>query len=72
MPTMKTQPHIPDPDGFFAALVAAHEGLSTEQSADFNARLVFLLANQVGDQATLLACINAAQAAAPMATGALA
>lgn len=67
---MKTQPHIPDPDGFYAALVTAHEGLSTEQSADFNARLVFLLANQVGDQATLLACIDAAQTAAPVAAGA--
>lgn len=67
---MKTQPHIPDPDGFYATLVAAHEVLSIEQSADFNARLIFLLANQVGDQATLMACINAAQAAAPEVAGA--
>lgn len=62
---MNTKPHIPDPDGFYASLVAAHEGLSQEQSADLNARLVFLLANQVGDQATLLACIDAARLPQP-------
>lgn len=71
---MNTKPNIPDPDGFYAALVAAHEGLSDEQSADLNARILFLLANQVGDQATLLACIDAARQCAPetAATGAAA
>lgn len=57
---MKTEPNIPDPDGFYAALVAAHEGLSEAQSAELNARLVFLLANQLGDQSALLACVEAA------------
>jgi len=57
---MITEPHIPDPDGFYAAWVGAHEGLTEAQSADFNARLVLLLANQCGDQAVLLACIAAA------------
>ena len=38
-----------DPDGFYEAWVAAHEGLSDEESADLDARLVLLLANQVGD-----------------------
>ena len=46
---MTTDPNIPDPDGFYAALVAAHEGLTEAQSAELNARLVFLLANQVGN-----------------------
>lgn len=58
---MNTQPNIPDPDGFYAAWVAAHEGLTPQQSADLNARLVLLLANQCGDQTTLLACIAAAR-----------
>ncbi|BEP51350.1 DUF2783 domain-containing protein [Variovorax sp. V116] len=57
---MITEPRIPDPDGFYAALLAAHEGLGEAQSADLNARLVLLLANQCGDQAVLLACIHAA------------
>jgi hypothetical protein len=59
-----TEPHIPDPDGFYAAWLQAHEGLSDDASADLNARLVLLLANQCGDQATLLACIAAAREAA--------
>jgi hypothetical protein len=59
-----TEPHIPDPDGFYAAWLQAHEGLNDGASADLNARLVLLLANQCGDQATLLACIAAAREAA--------
>ena len=59
-----TEPHIPDPDGFYAAWLQAHESLSDGASADLNARLVLLLANQCGDQATLLACIAAAREAA--------
>jgi hypothetical protein len=39
----------PHGDEFYAALVAAHEGLSFEQSAVLNARLVLVLANLVGD-----------------------
>ena len=60
---MITEPRMPDPDGFYAALLAAHEGRSEAQSADLNARLVLLLANQCGDQAVLLACIDAAREA---------
>ena len=60
---MITEPHIPDPDGFYAALLAAHEGRTDAQSADLNARLVLLLANQCADQDVLLACIHAAAAA---------
>jgi hypothetical protein len=58
---MKTDPNIPDPDSFYAALVAAHEGLTAAQSAELNARLVFLLANQVGDQQVLADCVAAAR-----------
>ena len=58
---MNIQPNITDPDAFYAALIAAHEGLSDEQSAELNARLVLLLANQVGEAALLLDCIKAAR-----------
>ncbi len=60
---MQTEPNIPDPDGFYAALVAAHEGLSEAESADFNARLLLLLANQCGQRQVLLDCIAAAREA---------
>ena len=62
---MKTHPNITQPDAFYAALVAAQGGLSDVQSADLHARLVLLLANQVGDTAVLLQCIEAARASAP-------
>ena len=59
---MITEPHIPHPDDFYAALLAAHEGLSDQESASLNARLVLLLANQCSDPALLLECIAAARA----------
>jgi len=65
MAIMRTDPNIPDPDGFYAALVAAHEGLTEAESAELNAKLVLLLANQVGDQQTLIECIAAARKALP-------
>ena len=57
---MKFDPNIPDPDGFYEALVKAHEGLSEKDSAALNARLVFLLANQIGDQKILYDCVSVA------------
>jgi len=41
--------NIASPDDFYAALVELHRGLSDEQSELVNARLILLLANQVGD-----------------------
>jgi hypothetical protein len=61
---MLISPNISDPDGFYEALVNAHRGLSDAESAALNARLVLLLANQVGDQAVLLECVEAARKAA--------
>lgn len=48
-------------DDFYAALMAAHEGLSFEESARLNARLVLLLANQVGDLEMIRAVLRAAR-----------
>ncbi len=38
-----------DPDAAFRLIVEAHRGLSDEESAALNARLLLILANQVGD-----------------------
>jgi hypothetical protein len=51
----------PHGDEFYAALMAAHEGLSFEESAALNARLVLLLANRVADLAELKALLAAAK-----------
>ncbi|MDN2566224.1 DUF2783 domain-containing protein [Aquibium sp. A9E412] len=50
----------PAGDDIYAALMAAHEGLSFTESAALNARLVLLLANLVGDRAQIEAAIAAA------------
>jgi hypothetical protein len=51
--TLITTPNIPDPDGFYAALLAAHKGLAPDDSHALNARLILILANHIGDHATL-------------------
>jgi hypothetical protein len=60
---LNTQPNIARPDDFYQALIEAHAGLSEAQSAALNARLILLLANQVGDLETLKETIAAARAA---------
>ena len=60
---MRTELNIPDPDAFYEALLAANEGLSERESLAFALRLALLLANQVGDQAVLMAALAAAKQA---------
>ncbi|MDH4114673.1 MAG: DUF2783 domain-containing protein [Burkholderiaceae bacterium] len=60
--TLNTEPNIAQPDDFYQALIEAHAGLPEAQSAALNARLILLLANQVGDLATLKEAIAAARA----------
>ena len=64
---MITTPHFQDADAFYESLLDAHHGQSREQSEALNARLVLLLANQVGNSAVLQACIAAAVEAADQA-----
>jgi hypothetical protein len=47
--TLSTSSNFPKPDDAFRAIVEAHRGLSDEQSADFDAALVLILANHIGD-----------------------
>ena len=58
---MKTTLNLPDADGFYEQLLDAHEGLSEQQSQLLNARLILLLANQVGDAKVLKDCVEAAR-----------
>jgi hypothetical protein len=44
-----TMPNLPDPDATYAALLAAHKGLSEAESHALNARLVLILMNHIGD-----------------------
>ena len=58
---MKTTLNFQDHDGFYEQLLDAHQGLSAEQSQLLNARLILLLANQLGDAKLLRECIEAAK-----------
>lgn len=53
-------PNIPQPDEFYAELVATHESLSKEESDALNARLILVLANHVGDNTVLKQALEAA------------
>ena len=57
---MKTTLNFQDADTFYEQLLDAHAGLSREQSELLNARLILLLANQVGDARVLRDCVEAA------------
>lgn len=59
---LRTAPRIPDPDGFYEALMAAHRDLTPEQSRRLDARLVLLLANHIGDQNVVMEAIRMAAA----------
>lgn len=58
---MKTTPNLSDADGFYEQLMDAHTGLTADQSELLNARLILLLANQIGDARVLAECIEAAR-----------
>ena len=50
-------------DDFYEALMAAHHGLTENESARLNARLVLMMANAVGDIENLKAILAKAAAA---------
>jgi hypothetical protein len=52
--------NLKEPDRFYASLIEAHEALSKDESDAFNARLILLLANHIGDLDTLLEALAAA------------
>jgi hypothetical protein len=58
---MKSQLNFQDADAFYEQLLDAHAELSAEQSAMLNARLILVLANQVGDAKLLKECVEAAR-----------
>ena len=68
--TLNSQPNISAPDDFYQDLIDLHRDLSDEQSALVNAKLILLLANHVGDAATLRAALAAAREDLPDAAAA--
>jgi hypothetical protein len=62
MTRLNTKTNIAGPDDFYADLLAAHEGLSKAESDAFNARLILLLANHIGERKILSEALEAAKA----------
>jgi hypothetical protein len=60
---LNTAPNLEAPDDFYEALIEAHQGLSTDESHAFNARLVLVLANHIGSLPVLREALAAAQRA---------
>ncbi len=52
----------PNQDDVYNALMDAHDGLSEADSHALNARLVLLMANQIGDPAILTEIMQTARA----------
>ncbi|MFQ5971239.1 MAG: DUF2783 domain-containing protein [Alphaproteobacteria bacterium] len=61
MARLRTALGIAEPDDFYEALIGAHEGLSDEESALLNAKLILLLANHIGDRGVLDQALAAAR-----------
>ncbi|MBL8671228.1 MAG: DUF2783 domain-containing protein [Alphaproteobacteria bacterium] len=61
MAALATDLRIADPDEIYARLVAAHRGLDARQGRVFDAKLILLLANQVGDMTAIGEAIAAAR-----------
>jgi hypothetical protein len=58
---LSTSSNFAKPDDAFRAIVEAHRGLSEEESADFDAALVLILANHIGDIEVLCEAITLAK-----------
>ena len=61
MPPLNIDPNLTAPDEFYEALIDAHRGLTIQQSQALNARLILLLANQIGDVALLREALSHAR-----------
>ena len=61
MATLNTEPNIAGPDDFYERLIATHRGLTDEESALVNAKLILLLANHIGDPEVLAQAMAAAR-----------
>ena len=58
---LSATPQWEDADTFYEQLLDAHAGLSAEQSALLNARLILVLAHQIGRRDVLAACSETAR-----------
>lgn len=61
MPLETDVNRFPDPDAAYRRLIEAHRGLTADESAALNARLVLILANHIGDRPVLEQALDLAR-----------
>jgi hypothetical protein len=61
MSDLTLEPNLSAPDDAYEALIAAHDGLTREESEAVNARLILILMNHVGDLRVIRQAIDAAK-----------
>ena len=62
MSKLRTESAFERPDDFYELLIEAHRGLSDEQSAMVNAKLILLLSNHIGDLDVIREALDHAKA----------
>ena len=60
--SLKTDPNLARPDDLYEMLLRHHDGKTPEESHAYNARLILVLMNHVGDMDVLRAALEAAEA----------
>ncbi|WP_114389529.1 DUF2783 domain-containing protein [Notoacmeibacter marinus] len=65
MASLNRNRNIADADDVYASLIAAHEGLSDEESAALNARLILTLFNHIGDAGVIEEALAVARLSRP-------
>lgn len=63
MAKLTLSPNLTHPDDFYASLISAHDGLSEDESTELNARIILIMANQIGDQGLLEEILHKAKLA---------
>ena len=61
MSALNLDPNLAKADDFYESLLTAHQGLYKAESDAFNARLILVLANHVGDETVLSQALEAAR-----------
>ncbi|AGK46080.1 MULTISPECIES: DUF2783 domain-containing protein [Burkholderia] len=67
---LDTRLRLPDPDAFYEALIDMHRDLPDSESQLVNAKLILLLANQIGDIDVLREAMALARSGAATLEGA--
>ena len=60
--TLNLEPNLIDPDDFYEELIGCQRDMSDEQAELFQARLLLVLANHVGDRQVLSEAMHVAGA----------